>query len=141
MAASDASNEQVPVEAAVFARYLVGGEPARELLVRYGAACRARLPGAPERRDSLVLEFIHGNSWALGPLDAACGLLRPRCALRQRLLIMAAVLEATPVYADEFLPRHETAGGLALVLAWVGLTTVFKTVVGVPLLLIIEAGA
>ena len=47
-------------------------------------------------------------------LDAAAGLLRPGGALRNRILLMAAILETTPEFADHFLPQH--MGPLALVL-------------------------
>jgi len=54
----------------------------------------------------------------VGFLDAASGLLRPGSVLRSKILVMAAILEASPAFADDFLPRavHPVAlfGQLAL---------------------------
>jgi hypothetical protein len=59
-----------------------------------------------------VLAWVRRHPWSVGPLDAACGLARPGGALRNRVLLMAAVLETTPEFADDFLPHH--LGPLAL---------------------------
>jgi hypothetical protein len=101
-------------EARLFGRYLVGREPSPAHVERYVAACHTHFasPLAPE--DAAVLAWIRHRPWSIGMLDAACGLLRPGGALRNRVLLMAAILETSPEFADDFLPHH--SGPLALVL-------------------------
>lgn len=121
-------------EARVFGRYLLGREPGKAFVGRYGTAVEARLsdPGGP------VVRFVLRWPRALPFLDAAAALIDPRGPLRSRILVMAAVLEASPEHADLFLPRatgaiRQVAG--SAISAGIG---VLKAVVGLPLLLIVR---
>jgi hypothetical protein len=115
----DASDGDRAVEARIFARYLVGRDPSPSHVERYVAASRTHFPDPVAPDDAAVLAWVRRHPWSVGPLDAACGLVRPGGTLRNRVLLMAAVLEATPDFADDFLPHH--VGPLALV-ARVGIT-------------------
>lgn len=117
-------------EARLFARYLVGREPPPALVERYVAASLQVLPPVPAAEDAAVLAFARRHPWSIGCLDAAAGLLRPGGALRSRLLLMAAILETTPDFADQFLPRQ--MGPLALVayVAVTGVVAVLQAIVG-----------
>ena len=86
-------------EARRFARHLLAVEPSAELRDRYIAAARQLFAGVPDA----TVRFVRTHPWSLPWLDAACGLARPRCELRQRLLLMAAVLEASPEHAARVL--------------------------------------
>ena len=108
----DASDGDREVEARIFARYLVGRDPSPGHVERYVAASRTHFPDPLAPDDAAVLAWARRHPWSVGPLDAACGLVRPGGALRNRVLLMAAVLEATPDFADDFLPHH--VGPLAL---------------------------
>src|SRR5262245_31079501 len=91
-------------EAAVLGRYLLGAEPAEEALRRYADGC-ARLFGDPSStEDRAIVTFACRHPWSLPSLDAACGLLRPRSLLRQKTILMLAVLETMPESAGVFLP-------------------------------------
>jgi hypothetical protein len=83
-------------------------------VARYVAASRRHFPEPLAPDDAAVLAWIRRHPRSVGLLDAAAGLLRPGGALRSRVLLMAAVLETTPEFADDFLPHH--VGPLALVL-------------------------
>jgi hypothetical protein len=120
-------------EARLFTRYLVGREAPPALVDRYVEACRRLLPAAPDPSDDAVLAFARRHPWSIGCLDAACGLVRPGGDFRSRILLMAAVLETTPDFADQFLPRQ--MGPLALV-AYVGVAgtaAVLQALVGLVL--------
>ncbi len=108
----------------------MGGEPSDALVARYAAAVRTHFPEPPSAADAAVLACVRRRAWTAGPLDAASGLLHPGNALRNRLLLMAALLEATPEFADAFLPRH--VGPLALVarVAGAGAVAVVNALVG-----------
>jgi len=109
----DATDGDRAVEARIFARYLVGRDPSPTHIERYVAASRTHFPDPLAPEDAAVLAWVRRHPWTVGPLDAASGLTRPGGALRSRVLLMAAVLEATPEFADDFLPHH--LGPLALV--------------------------
>ena len=109
----DATDGDRAVEARIFARYLVGRDPTPTHVERYVAASRTHFPDPLGPEDAAVLAWVRRHPWSAGPLDAACGLARPGGVLRNRVLLMAAILEATPEFANDFLPHH--LGPLALV--------------------------
>ena len=117
-------------EARLFARYILGVEPTPELRDRYITAARRLFGPVP---DSTVA-FVRRHGWSLACLDAALGITRPRCGLRQRLLLMVAVLEATPDHAAWFLEPPPGRPRLALLLAWRGITAGAKLLGGLALL-------
>jgi nucleoside-diphosphate-sugar epimerase len=89
----------VAAEARRLARYLWGEELPAELQARYAAAVAQRLSGRQDRFSVLA----ERHPWLLPYLDAAAGIWRPESALRQRLLVMAAVAEASPWLAPRSL--------------------------------------
>lgn len=121
-------------EARIFARYLVGRSAPCALIARYGDAVRTIWPAGDSSDHDSVLEFVRRHPWSVGPLDATTSLLRPGCALRARLLTMAAVLEASPEFAGEFLPRDTSLARLAWTLVASGATTALQAVAGLALL-------
>jgi hypothetical protein len=133
----DPSDDALATEARVFARYLVGRNPSPVHVERYVAASRTHFgaPLAPE--DAAVLAWVRRHPRTLGMLDAASGLLRAGGALRNRILLMAAILKTTPEFADQFLPRH--VGPLALVATVVaaGTIAVANALMGAALLRVV----
>lgn len=113
-------------------RYLLGKTPSPELQARYAEALRTIEGARPAR--SAALETVRAKPWTLPYLDAACGFFRPDDPLRKRLLLAAAILEATPDHADDFLPRRHSRAMLLALLAWNGLRAALKLAVGVVLL-------
>ena len=63
----------------------------------------------PIGRDERTLEFVARHPRLLGIIDGGLALRRPRSVVRQRLLLMAAILEASPDHADRFLPVGSVA--------------------------------
>jgi hypothetical protein len=131
----------IDAQGRAFGRHVVGVPPSEELLGRYRAACAKLFPEPPDAVDAALLAFAARHPWSVGPLDAATALLRPASALRARILVMAAVLETTPQFADAFLPRP--CGRLALVgrLAVIGARAVARGMVGVGLYGVVRARA
>jgi hypothetical protein len=130
----DSSEAALATEARLFGRYLVGRDPGDAIVARYVAACRTHFADPPRADDAAALTWVRRHPWSVGPLDAASGLLRPGGALRNRILLMAAILESTPEFADHFLPRQ--VGPLALVVrvGTFGAIAVANAVVGAVLL-------
>jgi hypothetical protein len=120
-------------EARTFGRYLVGRVPPRELIERYERANRTLLSGPVSERDAALLAFIHRHSWSVSLLDAASGVLSRASLLRSKILIMSAILETSPAFADEFLPRTVSTPGLFMRLAALGLLAVARVAAGTVL--------
>ena len=99
-------------EARIFGRYLVGRTPTPDIVARYCDASRALWQGAPGPGDAERLAFVRRHPWSVGPLDAAAALLDPGGQLRSKVLVTAAILEATPAHADDFLPRSVSVPAL-----------------------------
>jgi hypothetical protein len=117
-------------EARIFGRYLVGSPPEPVLVARYCAASRTLWPDPPGPRDAAVLAFVRRRPWSVGPLDAAAALLDPGGLLRSKVLVMSALLEATPAYADAFLPRAVSTPALLWQLASSGAVAVAQAALG-----------
>lgn len=125
--------DALEAEGRAFARHVVGAEPSPELLARYRDACARLFPSPPDAVDAALLAFAARHPWSVGPLDAATGLLRRESRLRARLLVMAAVLETTPRFADDFLPRPTRRLALLGRLGVIGLAAAGRAVAGVLL--------
>jgi len=121
------------VEAQVFARYLVGRPAPPDLVERYRTAAQVVWGQADEPGDAALLEFVRRHPWSVGPLDAATALLAPGGPLRGRILLMAAILEATPAFADDFLPRAVSIPTLSLRIATAGIVAVCQALAGILL--------
>ena len=130
MTLSEDGDDLLHREAALFGRHLVGRAPGEELCARYVAAHRALLGEPVGARDRAILEFLHGHPGTLPFLDAAAGVLAPRSLLRRKVLLMTAVLEATPDFVDDFLPRTVSAPAFFVRCAWLGALALGKAAVG-----------
>jgi hypothetical protein len=117
-------------EACLLAKYMVGRAPSRDFIDRYREANGVLLGQPVCDRDAALVTFARRHPWSIPFLDAACGLLRPRSLLRMKILIMSAVLEASPEFADEFLPRDTGRAKLVFSLGVLGLAAVTRTVLG-----------
>jgi hypothetical protein len=124
------SDAALEAEARIFGRYLVGSAPEPALVARYCAASRTLWPSPPKPRDAAVLAFVRQRPWSVGPLDAAAALLDPGGLLRSKVLVMSALLEATPAHADDFLPRAASTGALLWRLMSSGAVAVAQAAVG-----------
>jgi hypothetical protein len=120
-------------EGRIFGRYLGGRLPPPELIDRYVEANRVLRASSVSERDVALVAFVRRHPWTVSYLDAAAGLFARDGLLRSKLLVMAAILEASPAFADEFLPR--ASGRLALVvrLSVLGVVVVAQVGIGAVL--------
>jgi len=117
-------------EAVRIARYLIGREPAAELVERYVAACARVFPaGKPSAEERYLVRSPKALPW----LDAGATVLRPDSILRRKVLLMAAILEASPHHVDFFLRSPGSRVAAFTELGLQGLRAVVAFVVGVPL--------
>src|SRR2546422_2921837 len=122
------------LEARIFARYLVGRVPPADLVERYQAASQAIWGDGVAAADEALITFIRRHPWSVAPLDAATSLLRSGGHLRAKILTMAAILEASPAFADEFLPRNVSTGALVWQVFAGGAAACLQALVGVLLI-------
>jgi hypothetical protein len=127
-------------EARLFGHYLLGRTPPDELIRRYADANRVLFVAAPSPRDVVAVAFVHRHPWSVSLLDAAAGLLDPGGLLRSKILLMAAILEASPSFAAEFLPRSPGTVALVARLAVLGALAVARAAIGVPLYTLVTRG-
>jgi len=129
--ASGAEDQRsLQVEARLIARYLLGRVPSQELVERYEEANRALFTGPVDQEDAAVIGFVSRHPWSVPFMDAASGLLRPDGMLRGKILTMGAILETSPEFADEFLPRTVRPTRLLLRLFVLGLAAAAYIVLG-----------
>src|SRR5687768_13460011 len=124
-------------EAVVFARYLLDREPPEDLINRYVAASEQVFPSEPSGGDAALLAFVARNPAALPYVDAAAGFLRPGSLLRKKILLMAAILEASVRYSTEFLAPPPGRLRTVLSLAWYSLSAALKFAIGALILAVV----
>lgn len=99
------TEQQHHLEADRISLHVVGkaaGERERALYARAMEVLDPRLTEAEEALWSSMLRSRRRMAWA----DAGLALLRPSSVLRRKLLVMVAILEASPGFADQFLPSR-----------------------------------
>lgn len=118
-------------EAVWFARYLIDAEPSDALIERYVRANTKVLHDAPTAGDEDILAFVHRHPWSVGWLDAGTAVMGDAPLLRKKLVVMMAILEATPDHIEATAPVENA--GIAL-LVWrlgrAGAKAAVKLVVG-----------
>ena len=129
-AVSDDEESALALEARVFTRYLVRQAPPAELVDRYREANRMLFADPVPPADAAIVRFVRRHPWSVSVLDAAVGLRRPGSLLRNKILVMAAILEASPTFADEFLPPTPRPVALVLRVLWFGTLAVVRAALG-----------
>lgn len=116
-------------EAITFGKYLLSGEtPDEKSIALYEAAHAHKKLNVPDAEQKL-LSFAVKNRWALGAIDGALAFKNPEHILRKKLLVMSAILESRPRYAELFLPKKRNALYI-FVFGWIGSRAVCKAVFG-----------
>jgi hypothetical protein len=121
-------------EGAILGRYLLGREAPPPALQRYAEGCARLFVDPPSPDDAALVAFAVRHPWSLPCLDAAAGLLRPRSLLRQKLILMLAVLETLPECADDFLPAARPPADVLVRLALSGASAGLKIAAGLLIL-------
>lgn len=124
----------------MFGRYLLERDPPEELINRYIAASEQLFSDDTASGDAALLDFVDRHPHSLPFVDAAAGLMRPNSLLRKKILLMAAILEASVHHASEFLAPPPGRGRTLLSLAWYALSAGFKFVIGAAVLAAIPSG-
>ena len=128
------SIEDLRREASALGRLVLRREIESEFVDRYVAAHTHLFTEALPSREAALVAFAMRHPMLLPSLDAAAALVRPGSLLHRKGLLMAAILEASPRYADEFLPRRAGVPQLVVLCVQTGITTLVRLAIGIPLL-------
>jgi len=120
-------------EALRFGQYLLGCDPGQELAERYARAHAMLFTEPPSSSEVALIEFCRKHPRSVPYLDAAAGVFAPQSLLRKKLLVLSAVLETTPRFADRFLPEPSGTGTLVVKLTALIATAAFRFLVGAAL--------
>jgi len=105
------------------ARHLIGEDPTPAEAERWIEAVLVRGALLESERDRRLWTLAMRHPWLLGPTDAGLAFVDPYSAVRHRILLMLAILEASPHHHRRFLaapwPRIALIG-LALRGLWAG---------------------
>ncbi len=118
-------------ECRVITRYLLGQDPPEDLIQRYIQANSVLFSDKASHSDLAVVAFVRRNPWSLPFIDAASALLRPNSLLRNKILVMIAILEATPQFTGAFIPEPSSIPLIAWRMARYGISITAKFLIGV----------
>lgn len=119
-------------EARVLARYLLGRDCPSEMVERYVAGGRAL--AAANASDARTADFALAHPRLLPFIDAAAAVTGRGALLRAKTQLMAAILEASPLYAAEFLDAPRTPSAALCQIAAASFIAAVEMAIGIPLL-------
>lgn len=121
-------------EAEIFGRYLLSGNhPDSKTIELYQKAAAIRKYDTASLHEQKILAYALRRPRLIGLLDSALALSNPESLLRQKLLLMSAILETRPQYAALFLPKRRSFFYLFYI-GFVGVRAVAKAFAGKVLL-------
>ena len=118
-------------ECRMITHYLLGQSPSPEIIQRYIEATSTLIPERIPPSDIATVNFVQRHPWSLPYLDAASALLRPQSVLRSKILLMMAVLEATPQFTDAFIPEFFSIPQFLWRMAGYGISSALKVTIGI----------
>jgi hypothetical protein len=120
-------------EAIFIATYLFKRHPKEDVINRYIAGVNIVLNQPLNLPDEKIQSFIRLHPKSLPYLDAASAILYPKRLLRNKILLMVAILETTPDYCDEFFTTPFSKGKFVLEIIFIAIKTSFQVGIGVCL--------
>ncbi|HEY8999562.1 MAG TPA: hypothetical protein VIM53_04595 [Candidatus Saccharimonadales bacterium] len=125
---SNRSTDELTSEARIFSKYLLHKVPSENAVQLYAKAMQAN-PGKVED-EAKLLQFALKHAWLLGCIDGGLVLVQPHSEVRRRIYTMLSILETTPDFAEDFLPKQRKWPYI-FVVGWAGLRGAARAVVGV----------
>lgn len=123
-------------EAITFGKYLLSGEmPDEKSIALYEEAHAHKNLSVPAGEQKLF-SFAVRNRWALGAIDGALAFKNPDHIVRRKLLLMSAILETRPKYAELFIPKKRSVFYL-IAFSWIGFRAICKAIFGRMLLILV----
>lgn len=137
--ASDAiSPRRLRNQALLFSKYLLDVKPTEQLIDRYIEANARLFTDPPSPREARLFRTLERAPWLLSILDAPAAYFEPDGLLRRKLLLMAAILEATPEHAEKFLAATRSPMVVLARCAWALAIGSFKFALGLPVYFLVR---
>lgn len=124
-------------EAITFGKYLLSGKSPDEKSIALYEAAHVHRPIEVPDTERKLLAFALRNRWALGAIDGALAFKNPDHVIRRKLLVMSAILECRPQYAELFIPEKRSFLYI-FAFGWIGFRAVCKAIFGRVLLLMVR---
>ncbi len=115
-------------EANLISKYLIGCEVNEKEIELYSTAMK-KLEVNLNEREIKIWNFILNNAWSLGSLDAVLAFKNPEGAIRKKIFVMLAVLEANTMHTKKFLPIGFGFFS-TLTILWAGMRSIFRFLFG-----------
>jgi hypothetical protein len=131
-----AATSEVDTECSLISRYLIGVDPPQEFKDRYRAGQRALFGEESLESAEPEMKFFRAHPWALPYLDAGAVVLNRESILRKKIILMTAILEASPAYAEFFLHAPEGPLKVWCSLVWQSVRSIVKMIIAVPVFLV-----
>ena len=122
-------------EAQVIATYLLGKKANGQVINLYQQAMQV-LELNYINKDRKILQLLMKRRYLLPYLDAGLAILRPNSVVRQKILVMSAIIETQYQYASLFLNQKLSCFYL-FTIAWVGTRSILKAILGIILVKVI----
>ncbi len=126
---NDRRIDELATEARIFSKYLLHKKPSEKAVMLYTKAMQAN-PGKLDESEAKLLRFALRHAWLLGCIDGGLVLVRPHAEVRRRIYTMLSVLETTPEFAQDFLPKRREWPYI-FVVGWAGVHGVVRAAVGI----------
>jgi hypothetical protein len=123
-------------ECSLISRYLIGVDPPQEFKVRYREGQQALFGEESLESAEPEVKFLRAHPWALPYLDAGAVLLNRDSILRKKIILMTAILEASPAYVEFFLHAPESPLKTWCGLVWQSARSIAKMIIAVPVFLV-----
>ena len=136
---ASADDEGLRREARILTRYLLDCECPVEMQQRYARGTAVIHGARAVDAEQAIAGFAFRHPASLPFLDAAAAVSARGWVLRGKLQLMAAILEASPQFVSDFMPRRSTLPHAMVVAAWCAVKSGLEAAVGVPLLYAIAA--
>ena len=117
-------------EALMIGKYLLGKVPVEPVIERYILGAKTLFRDLPQSLEIEIEVFLRRHPGTLPFLDAACALFYPKRLLRNKIILMVALTEATPEYCDEFFPSTFSKLSFLWTTITLGVTTIVNAAVG-----------
>jgi hypothetical protein len=127
------TSDSLKQEGEQIARYLTGVLPPPDVLERYVEAHALLFRDAVSPTERASILFVRHHAWALPYMDAGLAVLRPHSRLRNKILLMFALLETTPDFIDLFFAESLSRTGALFRMIKTAAKAVLHVILGVAL--------
>jgi hypothetical protein len=135
--AVETDDGKLVLECATFTRHLVGSAPTHYVTRKYEEA-HSRLPALSPATpfDTWLVRLARGGPWRTRLADAYAAVFAPTSAVRQKLVLLLAILETTPPFCERMdQPVGRGPVSAVVIVVGAGLLAVVSLVLGMMLVL------